>query len=46
LSEDQKHEINLSQDIDILFEDYFKSKNGGQEANEELMNLFNEILNA
>ncbi|BFO66299.1 exonuclease SbcCD subunit D [Chryseobacterium sp. KCF3-3] len=46
LSEDQNHEINLSQDIDILFKDYFKSKNGGQEANEELMNLFNEILNA
>ncbi|MDR6460636.1 exonuclease SbcD [Chryseobacterium vietnamense] len=46
LSEDQNHVINLSQDIDILFKDYFKSKNGGQEANEELMNLFNEILNA
>ncbi|WP_336704133.1 exonuclease SbcCD subunit D [Chryseobacterium indologenes] len=46
LSEDQSHEINLSQDIDILFKDYFKSKNSGQEANEELMNLFNEILNA
>ncbi|MDQ1858388.1 exonuclease SbcCD subunit D [Chryseobacterium sp. WLY505] len=46
LSEDQNHEINLSQDIDLLFKDYFKSKNGGQEANEELMNLFNEILNA
>ncbi|WP_137905461.1 exonuclease SbcCD subunit D [Chryseobacterium sp. 2VB] len=46
LAEDQNHEINLSQDIDILFKDYFKSKNGGQEANEELMNLFNEILNA
>ncbi|RXM37792.1 exonuclease sbcCD subunit D [Chryseobacterium sp. CH21] len=46
LAEDQTYEINLSQDIDILFKDYFKSKNGGQEANEELMNLFNEILNA
>lgn len=46
LGESQTHEINLSQDIDILFKDYFKSKNGGQEANEELMNLFNEILNA
>ncbi|CAI8918195.1 metallophosphoesterase family protein [Chryseobacterium sp. IT-36CA2] len=46
LGENQTHEINLSQDIDILFKDYFKSKNGGQEANEELMNLFNEILNA
>lgn len=46
LGESQTHEINLSQDIDLLFKDYFKSKNGGQEANEELMNLFNEILNA
>lgn len=46
LDEEQGHEINLNQDIDILFKDYFKSKNGGQEANEELMNLFNEILNA
>ncbi|MGX5686144.1 metallophosphoesterase family protein [Chryseobacterium cucumeris] len=46
LAENQNQEINLSHDIDILFKDYFKSKNGGQEANEELMNLFNEILNA
>lgn len=46
LGENPTHEINLSQDIDLLFKDYFKSKNGGQEANEELMNLFNEILNA
>ncbi|RQO41763.1 exonuclease sbcCD subunit D [Chryseobacterium sp. KBW03] len=46
LAENLSQEINLSQDIDILFKDYFKSKNGGQEANEELMNLFNEILNA
>jgi len=36
-------EINLNQDIQALFKDYFKSKNGGQEANEELTNLFNEI---
>ncbi|OCK53106.1 exonuclease sbcCD subunit D [Chryseobacterium sp. CBo1] len=36
-------EINLNQDIQTLFKDYFKSKNGGQEANEELINLFNEI---
>lgn len=46
LAEEQSHEINLNQNIDILFKDYFKTKNGGQEANEELMNLFNEILNA
>ncbi|REC48625.1 metallophosphoesterase family protein [Chryseobacterium pennipullorum] len=46
LTEHQDQDINLSQDIEVLFKDYFKSKNGGQEANEELMNLFNEILNA
>ncbi|MCJ7934669.1 MAG: exonuclease subunit SbcD [Chryseobacterium sp.] len=42
----EEQQINLNQDIGALFKDYFKSKNGGQEANEELMNLFNEILNA
>ncbi|HCA08006.1 exonuclease subunit SbcD [Chryseobacterium sp.] len=46
LTEQENIEINLNQDIEPLFRDYFKSKNGGQEANEELMNLFNEILNA
>jgi exonuclease SbcD len=46
ITEQQSHEINLNQNIEMLFKDYFKSKNGGQEANEELMNLFNEILNA
>ncbi|KFF08170.1 metallophosphoesterase family protein [Chryseobacterium luteum] len=46
LTEQESPEINLNQDIEPLFRDYFKSKNGGQEANEELMNLFNEILNA
>ncbi|ROI03021.1 exonuclease SbcCD subunit D [Chryseobacterium sp. G0240] len=46
LSEQKPNEINLNQNIESLFKDYFKSKNGGQEANEELMNLFNEILNA
>lgn len=37
-------EINLNQDIQTLFKDYFKSKNAGQEANEDLINLFNEIV--
>ncbi len=46
LIEPENHEINLNQNIEALFKDYFKSKNGGQEVNEELMNLFNEILNA
>ncbi|OCA78651.1 exonuclease sbcCD subunit D [Chryseobacterium contaminans] len=45
-SEEISHEINLNQNIETLFKDYFKSKNGGQEANDELMKLFNEILNA
>ncbi|MCY0971078.1 metallophosphoesterase family protein [Chryseobacterium wangxinyae] len=44
-NENQLHEINLNQGIEFLFKDYFKSKNGGQEANEELIRLFNEILN-
>jgi exonuclease SbcD len=44
-NQSQLHEINLEKDIQALFQDYFKSKNGGQEANEDLMNLFNEILN-
>lgn len=39
-------DINLNQDIQTLFKDYFKSKNGGQEANEDLINLFNEILHS
>lgn len=38
--------IDLSKEVDSLFIDYFKSKNGGQEPNEELMNMFNEILNS
>lgn len=44
-SENKLQEINLNKDIQLLFNDYFKSKNGGQEANEELIDLFNEILN-
>ncbi|WP_312900681.1 metallophosphoesterase family protein [Chryseobacterium taichungense] len=45
LHENQLRDINLSQDIQSLFKDYFKSKNGGQEANQELIDLFNEIIN-
>lgn len=43
---DERHhkEINLSDDIRSLFKDYFKSKNEGQEPNEEIMELFNEVL--
>lgn len=47
ISNPLKHnqEVNLEQDIRELFKDYFKSKNANQEPNEELMDLFNEILN-
>lgn len=44
--ENQAKEINLNQNIEDLFQDYFKSKNGNQEPNDDLKNLFNEILNA
>lgn len=43
-NENQLSEININQDIQALFKDYFKSKNNGQEANEDLINLFNEIV--
>lgn len=35
-----------TKDMKELFSDYFKSKNGNQEPNQELKDLFNEILNA
>lgn len=38
-----KPSIDLSQHMDELFVQYFKSKNGGQEPNEDLINLFKEI---
>lgn len=43
MSENQT--INLNQNMQDLFKDYFKSKKEGQEPNEEIMDLFNEILN-
>ncbi len=39
----QQKQINLSQSMEALFRDYFKHEKG-QEPNEELMNLFTEIL--
>jgi exonuclease SbcD len=36
--------IDLTQSIETLFTDYFKSKNKGQEPNERLQQLFKEIL--
>lgn len=41
----ENKQINLNQDIRNLFKDYFKSKNAQQEPNEEIMDLFNEVLN-
>ena len=44
-NENELSTVNLNRDIQSLFKDYFKSKNNGQEANEDLINLFNEIKN-
>ncbi|RYD98453.1 MAG: exonuclease SbcCD subunit D [Sphingobacteriales bacterium] len=38
--------VNLDQDIQSLFKDYFRSRHGQQEPNDDLMHLFNEILNS
>lgn len=40
-----EHTVNLDQNMDGLFVDYFKSKEKGQEPNEEIMALFHEVLN-
>ncbi len=45
LNDLKNQNINLNQSIQDLFVDYFKSKNGNQEPNTEIKNLFNEILN-
>lgn len=37
-------EVNLNENIDVLFVEYFKSKNEGQQPNDDLMNLLKEIL--
>src|SRR5690554_5112290 len=37
-------EINLNQNIKELFSDYFKSKHQNQEPNQEMMDLFDEVL--
>ena len=39
-------EINLTQDMSTLFNDYFKSKNGNQAPNDDILDLFREILNS
>jgi len=45
LASNGNKQINLNQDIEALFKDYFKVKNDGQEPNKALMDLFNEIQN-
>ncbi|WP_333575010.1 metallophosphoesterase family protein [Sphingobacterium sp.] len=39
-------EINLTQDMSALFQDYFKSKNANQAPNDDIITLFREILNS
>jgi exonuclease SbcD len=41
----KQKQIDLNQDMEQLFVDYFKSKNGGQIPNEEILVLFKEIQN-
>ena len=36
--------IDLTQSMEALFTDYFKSRNKGQEPNERLLSLFKEVL--
>ena len=43
--ENLEHKVNLNQDMPTLFSDYFKSKNNGQSPNNDILNLFAEILN-
>lgn len=43
--ENKRQQVNLEQDIQGLFADYFKQKNNGQEPNDEIMELFKEIIN-
>ena len=40
----EQKSINLNQDLPNLFKDYFKTKNNGQEPNDDIMNLLNEII--
>jgi len=40
------NEINLKQDISALFQDYFKSRNANQAPNDDILDLFREILNS
>ncbi len=46
LQETELKAVNLNQSMEDLFQDYFKSKYANQEPNEEVVQLFNEILNS
>ncbi|MDR0193594.1 MAG: exonuclease sbcCD subunit D, partial [Myroides sp.] len=39
-----KQQVNLGQDMKDLFRDYFKQRYAGQEPNDELLDLFKEVL--
>lgn len=43
-TDSESKSINIQDDLPSLFKKYFSSKNGGQEPNEELMELFNEVI--
>ncbi|MDP4274803.1 MAG: exonuclease subunit SbcD [Bacteroidota bacterium] len=43
-AEDKKEDIDLTRNIDLLFSDYFASKNAGQQPAEEIMEIFKEII--
>jgi len=45
IQQNKGKQVNLEQDMKGLFSDYFKQKNNGQEPNDEVMDLFNEIIN-
>ncbi|MFA5879820.1 MAG: exonuclease SbcCD subunit D [Candidatus Margulisiibacteriota bacterium] len=42
--EETKKEINLDKSINDLFQDYFRYSKNGQEPNQEILNLFCEVL--
>lgn len=43
-SKSDKQTINLNENLPELFKQYFSSRNAGQNPNEEIMDLFNEII--
>jgi exonuclease SbcD len=43
-SKSEKQTINLNENLPELFKQYFSSRNAGQNPNEDVMDLFNEII--